>query len=206
MRIAEAEASDETSAPAYTADMQLRPLRPADLDLIDEIDATIASDRFLFVERNVDGLNAQLKVEERRHAEPRIEANPIGDELRFALKQVAAGIEEGLAVVAEHDDVPIAALLATASPDGSVVDVVDVRVDYDRRRDGLGSAMLFQAINHARERDARVVRVAARASNVPLASMLVKLGFELGGLDAFRESNHDLVKEQTTLLWCLPLR
>lgn len=185
--------------------MQLRPLTPADLDLIDEIDGTLSTDRYLHVDRQGEGLVASFKVEDRPLPTPRIESNPINDDLRFTLKQVAAGIEDGLTMMAEHDGLPIAVMVATPTPDGSVVDLIDVRVDYDRRRDGLGSAMVFQAINYARERDARAVRAAARTSNVPFCAMLAKLGFELAGLDTYRETNHDLVKEQTTLVWYLAL-
>ena len=185
--------------------MEIRPLTAADLDLIDEIDATISSDRFLFVERQADGLNASFRIEDRPLVEPRIESNVIGDDLRFTMRQVATGIEDGLAVMAEHDGVPIAAVLATRTPDGSVVDLIDVRVDFDRRRDGLGTALMFQAMNYARDGDARAVRVCSRTTNAPFNAMLAKLGFELAGLDTFRESNHDLVKEQTTLIWYFPL-
>lgn len=186
--------------------MQIRPLKPADLDLIDEIDATISADRYLFVERVAEGLVGTFRVEERSHGgAPKIESNPIGDDLRFTLKQVATGIEEGVVMLAEHDDVPIGVVLATKTPDGSVVDLVDVRVDFDRRRDGLGSALIFQAINYAREIEARAVRAITPSNNQPAAALLAKLGFELAGLDTFRESNHDLVKERTTLVWYLPL-
>lgn len=185
--------------------MQLRPLAAADLDLIDEIDGTISSTTYLHVDRAAEGLTASVRVEPRPLPTPRIESNPIGDDLRFTMKQVATGIEDGIAVVAEHDGVPIGAVVATRTPDGAVIDLVDVRVDSDRRRDGLGSALVFQVINYARDNDARAVRAAARSSNAAAHGLLVKLGFELGGLDVFRESNHDLVKEQTTLLWYLPL-
>lgn len=185
--------------------MQIRPLRPDDLDLIDEIDATISADRYLFVERASEGLAGTFRVEERTHPATRIESNPIADDLRFTLKQVATGIEDGLAVVAEHGGVPIGAVLATRTPDGSVVELVDVRVDFDRRRDGLGSALVFQAINYGREGEARAVRAITSSNNQPVAALLAKLGFELAGLDTFRESNHDLVKERTSLVWYLPL-
>lgn len=185
--------------------MQIRPLQPADLEMLDEIDATISSGDYLHVDRHAEGLSATVRLEPRTLPAPRIESNPIGDDLRFSLKQVASGIEEGLAMIAEHDGVPIASMLAVKSPDGSIVELVDVRVDSDRRRDGLGSAMIFQAINFAREGEARAIRAVARTSNGPIHALLVKLGFEFAGLDTFRESNHDLVKEQTTLLWYLPL-
>lgn len=186
--------------------MQIRPLRPADLDLIDEIDATIDSIRYRHVERVADGDKTRFAVEERPLPAKRVEPNPIDDDLRFSLKQTAADIEDGLALVAEHDDVPIAALLArVALDDPTLVEIVDVRVDFDFRRQGLASAMLFQAITFARDKEARAIRAAARSSNDAGNRLLAKLSFELAGIDTFKSTNHDLVKEQTTLLWYLAL-
>lgn len=185
--------------------MQIRPLRADDLDLIDEIDATLDAATYLHVERHAEGLSARFVVEERPLESKRIASGMIGDDLRFSLKQVAAGIEDGLALVAEHDDVPIAALLARRLPDGGCVDLVDVRVDFDQRREGLASAMLFQAISYARESEARAIRAETTSANVPIAKLLVKVGFVLAGIDTQRLSNHDLVKEQTTLVWYLAL-
>lgn len=187
--------------------MQIRPLQPTDLDLIDEIDATIESARYRHVERVAEGDRLRFAVEDRSLASKRVESNPIDDDLRFTMKQIAGEIEEGLALVAEHDDVPIAALVArVALDDASLVELVDVRVDFDHRRQGLASAMLFQAINFAREKEVRAIRAPVRSSNDAGNRLLSKLGFDLAGIDTFRLSNHDLVKEQTTLLWYLALQ
>jgi ribosomal protein S18 acetylase RimI-like enzyme len=191
--------------------MQIRPLRTADLDLIDEIDATVDSIRYHHVERVVDqsadGDRVRFAIEDRPLPVKRVESNPIGDDLRFSLKQTAADIEEGLALMAEHEEVPIASLLArVALDDLTLVEIVDVRVDFDHRRQGLGSAMLFQAINFAREKEARAIRVATKSSNAAANALFAKLGFELAGVDTFRSTNHDLVKEQTTLIWYLALQ
>jgi ribosomal protein S18 acetylase RimI-like enzyme len=187
--------------------MQIRPLRPSDLDLIDEIDATIDSTRYHHVDRVADGPTTRFAIEDRALPARRVEPNPIGDDLRFSLKQTAAGVEEGLALIAEHDGLPIAAMIArNALDDPSLIEVLDVRVDFDRRREGLGSALLFQAINFAREREARALRAVARTNNAAGNALLAKLGFELAGIDTFRATNHDLVKEQTTLIWYLALQ
>ena len=68
------------------------------------------------------------------------------DDRQFLLKQIATGADEGLALVAEHDDVPVALLLAQVEPAYRTVRVHDLRVDYDQRRQGLATAMMFQVI------------------------------------------------------------
>lgn len=186
--------------------MQIRPLRVADLDLIDEIDATLESNSYLHVDRHAEGLSARFTIEERALTDRRVASGTMEDDLRFDLKQTAAGIEEGFALVAEHDAVPIGALLARHPPGSDLVELIDLRVDFDQRRQGLASAMLFQAINFARDREARAVRALTTTANVPAARLLAKLGFELAGIDTQRRSNHDLVKEQSTLVWYLALQ
>ena len=186
--------------------MQIRPLTTADLDLIDEIDATIDSNRYHHVDRVGDGPLTRFSIEDRPLPQRRVESNTLGDDVRFALKQTASGIEDGLALVIEHDGVPIGALLArVALDDPTLIELVDLRIDFDHRREGLASGLLFQAINFARDAEARAFRATAKTNNAAANALLAKLGFELGGIDTFRSSNHDLVKEQTTLLWYLAL-
>ncbi len=96
-------------------------------------------------------------------------------------------------------------IVAQHVPDRNVVEVTDVRVDFDRRREGLGLGMLYQAINYARDREARALRVEIPSDNLPACALFAKAGFELTGLDTHRHSNHDLVKEKATLLWYLAL-
>lgn len=183
--------------------MQIRPIQPADLDLLDEIDATIQSDQYLHVDRTAQAMTVSFRVEQRPLPERRSESNPIDDDLRFRFKQIATGIEDGFCCIAEHNQIPIAAAVATQI--GDVIELVDLRVDFDRRREGFGSALMFQLINYARERESRAIRVFVRTGNAPFNRMLAKLGFEIAGIDTQRHSNHDLVKEQTTLIWYLQL-
>ncbi len=183
--------------------MQIRPIQTGDLDLLDEIDATIQSDHYLHVDRSADALSAHFKIEHRPLHERRSESNPITDDLRFQFKQIATGTDDGLCCVAELDNLPIAAVIATQN--GDVVEVTDLRVDFDHRREGFGSAMMFQVINFARECESRAIRVFVKTGNGPFNKMLAKLGFEIAGIDTQRTSNHDLVKEQTTLIWYLQL-
>lgn len=183
--------------------MQIRPIHTADLDLLDEIDATIQSDQYLHVDRAANAGTVSFRIEQRPLTERRSESNPIGDDLRFRLKQIVSGIEDGFCCVAELNSLPIAT--AVAIPNADVVDLIDLRVDCDRRREGFGSAMLFHVINYARESESRAVRAQVSSGNGPFNNMLAKLGFEIAGIDTQRDTNHDLVKERSTLIWYLQL-
>ena len=81
------------------------------------------------------------------------------------------------------------------------LELIDLRVDYEYRRQGLGSAMLYQILTYGREHTLRAVTAATLTNNLPAARFLSKAGFDLGGIDTHFFSNHDLVKEAVTLFW-----
>ena len=183
--------------------MEIRPAQAADLPDIAEIDGTVESGEYLHLERTPgeEGLSVTWKLTQRPLREARRERNRLADDAEFVLKQVATGADEGLALVAEHDGQKVGMLLAQPQPQYGTLRVIDLRVDFDFRREGLGSAMLFQAINHARALELRAVTAETRTDNVPAARLLTKCGFELAGVDTHRHTNHDLVKEVASLVW-----
>src|SRR5688500_14306342 len=127
--------------------MEIRPAKPADLDDVAEIDGTIESASYLHLDRAGEGLAVSWKLAERPLREPRILPNRMDDERRFLLKQVSTSmIDDGLALVAEHDGTAVALLLAQVEPTRKAIRIHDLRVDFDHRREGLATAMLFQVI------------------------------------------------------------
>lgn len=181
--------------------MEIRPIRSADLDLLSEIDGTIDSSQYVHVDRSGEGLALSWKTQERPLRERLAKSNPIDDEVRFWLKQIATGADDGLALMAEHDGVPVALLVASPDHAHHALRVHDVRVDFDHRRQGLATALLYQAVSAAREGEYRAVAAETTTDNFPAAQLLAKCGFDVAGLDARRHTNHDLVKEAVTLFW-----
>lgn len=182
-------------------DVDIRPVQAADLERLDDIDGTIESERYLHLERSGEGLTVAWKLDNRALRQKRIAPNPMDDEQRFALRQIVSGIDEGLALLAEHEGQIVAMLVAQPQPALGTMKIVDLRVDYDFRRQGLASALIFQLIQQARQADLRAVAAQTHTNNFPACQLLSKLGFDLGGVDTQRDSNHDLVKEAVTLFW-----
>jgi ribosomal protein S18 acetylase RimI-like enzyme len=181
--------------------MEIRPIRPADLDRLIDIDGTIESTDYLHVDRVGEGLGGAWKIESRPLREKKMQRNLPTDETQFLLRQVVTGIEEGLALLAEHDGINVALLVAKQEPEFGSLRVQDLRVDFEHRRQGIGSAMLYQVINEARQRELRAVAAQTRTDNFPAGNFLIRCGFELSGLDVRRYSNHDMVKETVSLFW-----
>jgi ribosomal protein S18 acetylase RimI-like enzyme len=185
--------------------MEIRPLIESDLDQLVEVDGTVESSAYLHVERSGETLQMCWRLQERALRSKLVQSNSISQELDFEFRQVIRGIDEGIALAAEHDEVLVALLLGRIDPGAGVLRLLDLRVDFDSRRQGLGMAMLYQAINHARELGLRAVAAEVPTNNLPASKLLARCGFELAGIDTHRVSNHDLVKETATLLWYAPL-
>ena len=181
--------------------MEIRPIRPADLDRLIDIDGTIESSQYLHIDQAGEGLSASWKIEERPLRQKRTDRNQPSDESLFVMKQIVNGIEEGIALLAEHEQVNVATLVALQAAEFGTLRVIDLRVDFEHRRQGLGSAMIYQVISEAKNRELRAVQAQSRTDNFPGAQFLAKCGFDLAGLDLRRYTNHDLVKEAATLFW-----
>ncbi len=181
--------------------MQIRPATPADLDRLRDLDATVESTQLLFLERSGAGVTSAWRLEPRPLREKLIDPNALDDEQAFALRQIVTGTDEGVALVAEHEDQVVGLALAQTDPAHGTMRVLDVRIDYDVRRQGLGTVMAYQIVERARQQGLRAVVAETRANNFPANQFFQKLAFELSGFDASRHSNHDLVKETATLFW-----
>ena len=181
--------------------MEIRPVRPPDLDRLIDIDGTIESHDYLHVDRSGEGVAGSWRIEKRPLREKRMDRNQPGDETQFLLRQVTTGAEDGLALLAEHEGINVAVLVARVEPQLGTLRIQDVRVDFEHRRQALGSAMAYKVIAEARERQLRAVAAETRTDNFPAAQFFVKCGFDLSGLDCRRMTNHDLVKEAVTLFW-----
>src|SRR5688500_14536244 len=125
--------------------MEIRPVQPADLADLIEIDGTIESTRYLHLDRaGGGGLESAWKLTERPLRQKRIEANRLDEGGRnYLLKHIVGGAEEGLAVLAEHDGQKVALVIAQVQPEHGTMRLEDLRVDFDHRRQGLATALLY---------------------------------------------------------------
>jgi len=185
--------------------MQIRPMRPEDLDQIAEIDGTVESTEYLFVQRSGAGLERAWALQRRPLRQKLISPRRLAEDAAFMTRQIVTGADEGVALAGEHEGVIVAMLVARPCLARQVMEVIDVRVDYDYRRQGLGLAMLYQLVQLTREQGLRAISARVLANNFPAAQLLHKCGFALTGLDTHHDSNHDLVKEAVSLAWYLEL-
>lgn len=181
--------------------MQIRPATPSDIDRLLDIDGTIESVEYLHLDRSGEGFSVGWKLDPRPLRAKLIQPNPIDDDQRFTLKQIVTGGDEGLALAVEHEGAPVALALAQVKPEQGTLHLIDLRVDYDFRRQGMGTVLMCQVIQTAREQELRAVSAETRTNNHPANRLLQKLDFQIAGINTHRYSNHDMVKESATILW-----
>jgi GNAT superfamily N-acetyltransferase len=181
--------------------MQIRAGQVGDLERLNDVVGTIESNDYVHVEREGDGLTTAWRLSERPLRERRLDLNPLRDDTRFVAKSVLEGIDEGHVIVAEHAGELVGLTVAEADLERGTLNLTDLRVDFDFRRQGIGIAMLFQIIAHARESGMRAVTATTLTNNLPAARFLLKAAFDLGGVDTHFASNHDLVKEAVAMFW-----
>ena len=88
-----------------------------------------------------------------------------------------------MALIVEVEGRPAAAVVAVPRPQFATFELVDLRVDYDYRRQGFATAMLYQLLGALQGREeVRAVYAEVRA-NTPPQELLARLGFELSGFD-----------------------
>ena len=173
-----------------------QPMTPADLNDLIDLDATIESAHAVHLEAGEPGeaepLARTWRLEVRPLEEPRVEPNRLeaqgaSSELHFLYKQVAGGTMEGTAWILRVGGAPLATLLAMPRDGEQALELMDVRVDYDERRQGFGSALVFALLSKAREDEAvRAVTATVPADNVPVQRLLSSLGFDLIGIERGR--------------------
>ena len=105
-----------------------------------------------------------------------IEPNHLDSDLAGSIKNVINLIEDGIALLAEHDAQPLGLVVAQVRHETGVLEILDLRVDYDMRRQGIGSALLYEIIKLAREVEHRAIFARTLSNNLPVADFLLEIG------------------------------
>ena len=104
-----------SAAASIIPGMEIRPVHPQDLNSLVAIDGSIESSRYIHVDGAGEGLSIQWRLEERPLRQKRIDRNRPTDDEQFLLKQIVHGIDEGIALLAEHEDIKVALAVASRS-------------------------------------------------------------------------------------------
>jgi ribosomal protein S18 acetylase RimI-like enzyme len=163
--------------------MELRAANISDINAIEEIDGTIETSQQLCIDDAGEWPRFSWNMEMRALPRRLILPNRLDDESRFMFRQIVSGADEGVALVADYGGNLMAMASGRFDPAQKLLRLIDVRVDYEYRRQGLASALLFQIAGLARQRELRGVHLACKTDNEAAIALMRKLGFDLRGVE-----------------------
>jgi ribosomal protein S18 acetylase RimI-like enzyme len=181
----------------------IRPLVLADIPRLAEIDAEFESDRFLDIEKTVDGLNVTWRSVE-RPLEPPFKSDDFGLD-RQQREQVAVRLRagDGLYLAAQDPDTgKLVALLDVERERWRDTAVIwNILIDRAYRRHGLGRGLIGRALAWAREQGLRGIVLESQTNNMPACRFYQAMGFTLCGLDDHFYSNDDIGVREVAVFW-----
>src|ERR1700722_19856104 len=108
--------------------MRIPPFTPPNLIPLREIDGTIESTEYLHLEQTGQGMQIGWLLQSRPLRQKLIQSNPLADEIGFVAKQIATGADEGIALLAEHEDLPVGLLIAQPQHEARTMQILDLRI------------------------------------------------------------------------------
>lgn len=178
-----------------------RPLTPADVSRLGQIDANFASDRYLDVERSSDELNVTWKLTERPLDPPFTSTDygvhphehaPMAERIRAA---------DGLQLIVEDGAHPVALVDVERHTWRNAAFVWNILIDRAHRRQGLGTQLMQRIVDWARGAGLRGIVCETQTNNIAACRFYRKFGFQLCGIDDHFYSNEDVALKEVALFW-----
>lgn len=185
--------------------MLIRPLTAQDLPLLNTIDANFTSDRFLDVNKSVDGFNVSWQLIERPLDPPFISTDYYMadweiEELSDRLKK-----NDGLYLAVEEDGKLISFLDMPREHWRNAANLSNLYVDRKFRGRAIGTELINRATAWAKEKNIRAIWLETQSNNFPACQFYRSRGFQLCGIDDHFYSNEDMALKEVVLFWWLEI-
>jgi streptothricin acetyltransferase len=182
-------------------DVAIRRLISADVPRLSEIDAEFESDRFLDVEKTVNGLQVSWRLIERPLVPP-FRSTDYGMSPQDC-KDLTARLHEGdgLYLVAEDAGKLVALFDMQRERWRNTAKLWNIGIDRAYRRTGLGRELMNRAIAWARDEGLRGIVLETQTNNMPACRFYQAMGFKLCGIDDHFYSNDDIGVKEVAIFW-----
>lgn len=181
----------------------IRPLTLADVPLLSEIDAEFESDRFLAVEKTVNGLGVTWQLVERPLSPP-FRSTGYGMS-PWDCQELGARLSKGDGLYLVAEDAPAAKLVALLDLERqqwhNAAKVWNILIDQAYRRRGLGRELMGRAIAWARSQGLRGIVLETQTNNLAACRFYQVMGFKLCGIDDHFYSNDDIGAQDVAIFW-----
>lgn len=184
---------------------RIRPMTPADVARLGEIDANFESAVHLDVVKAVDGLNVSWRLIERPLVPPFVCTDFDLDEKerREIGRRLKKG--DGLWRVAEAAGRLVGMVDVERRAWNNSAWVWNIAVNRDDRGQGIGAALMRTVIAWGRRKGLRAIVLETQTNNWPACRFYRRLGFQLSGLDDHYYTNQDIAQKEVALFWTFEL-
>jgi len=184
-------------------DVVIRPLALADVPRLSEIDAEFESDRFLDVEKTVNGLEVSWQIVE-RPLDPPFRSTDYGLS-RQQREEVSVRLRERDGLYLAAEDTRTGKLMALLDVERErwrdTATVWNILIDRGYRRKGVGRELMQHAIAWARAQGLRGIMLETQTNNLAACRFYYAMGFKLCGLDDHFYSNGDIDVQEVAIFW-----
>ena len=181
----------------------IRSLTLADVPRLAEIDGEFESDRFLDVEKTVDGLEVTWRLVERPLVPPFRSTDYGLDE--NDLEEIRARLRAGDGLYLAAEDTQTRRLVALLDVERErwhrAARLWNIHIDRAYRRRGLGRELVNRTLAWAREQGLRGLVLETQTNNLPACHFYQSLGFKLCGIDDHFYSNDDMGVNEVAIFW-----
>ena len=178
----------------------IRPLTSADVSRLGQIDANFESDRFLDLEKSIDGLNVTWRLIERPLDPPFVSTDYSiqPGELAEIAGRIHAG---GIHLIVEDNARPVALVDVETQDWRSAANVWHILIDRAYRRQGFGTQLMQRVIDWARSARLRGIVCETQTNNLPACRFYQRLGFQMCGIDDHFYTNEDVAVKEVAVFW-----
>jgi len=130
----------------------------------------------------------------------RLPRQMIVDAPNSAEDRIRQNIAADAALIASHENEPVAYAVLKKNEQSDMVRLVDFVVRQKMRRQGIGNALLLAAHDWSLHAGCQRVVAEVQSKNDPAIQMLTRMGYDYCGFHEFFYANHDIVLFFSTYL------
>jgi streptothricin acetyltransferase len=187
--------------------INLRPLEMADIPNLTQIRPTYKSQSILVLERSGSGLETGWQLTEKELPEP-FDKGTLYDFNKDEQEAILSRFlrpDDTYQRVAEYNGHLVGLLDLEIHYWNDTVNLINLMIDVDYRRNGLGRRLWHRALDFAKQAEVRGIMIETQNTNVAACRFYERMGCALVGINEVLYTN-DGPRTEIAIFWFYPLR
>jgi streptothricin acetyltransferase len=185
----------------------IRPLTESDVPNLTQIRPTYTSPTILVVEQKGTGINTGWQLVERSLPQPFDKGSlyDFGEYERHTIRERLNRPDDTYQRVAEHNGRLVGLLEVEIQDWNDTAVLMNLMIDLDYRRQGLGQRLWFRCLDFARKAEVRAIMIETQNTNLAACKFYERMGCELVGINSAFYTNNGYETE-VALFWAYFLK